>query len=72
MAFDVLSAHAPNPFEPVSLDKAADEGLNILQSPRVGYFRRSRTIKGKRAPLSCKEMSRHIEGGPGALATLNS
>ncbi|KAH6797836.1 Single hybrid motif superfamily protein [Perilla frutescens var. hirtella] len=53
MVSDVLSAHAPNPFE-------------------VGYFRRSRTIKGKRAPLSCKEISRHIEGGPGALATLNS
>ncbi|CAA2965767.1 Hypothetical predicted protein [Olea europaea subsp. europaea] len=39
------------------LDKAADEGLLILQSPRVGYFRRSRTIKGKRAPPSCKEVS---------------
>ncbi|KAI3463385.1 hypothetical protein Pfo_020048 [Paulownia fortunei] len=38
------------------LDKAADEGLMILQSPRVGYFRRSRTIKGKRAPPSCKEV----------------
>ncbi|XP_042516317.1 uncharacterized protein LOC122090698 isoform X2 [Macadamia integrifolia] len=37
------------------LDKAVDEGLVILQSPRVGFFRRSRTIKGKRAPLSCKE-----------------
>ncbi|KAL0397092.1 UNVERIFIED_CONTAM: hypothetical protein Scaly_0157600 [Sesamum calycinum] len=37
------------------LDKAADQGLKILQSPRVGYFRRSRTIKGKRAPPSCKE-----------------
>lgn len=66
------------------LDKAADEGLVILQSPRVniqwffsmkndglywvfvslnlywmqvGYFRRSRTIKGKKAPPSCKEVS---------------
>ncbi|PPD79470.1 hypothetical protein GOBAR_DD23622 [Gossypium barbadense] len=30
------------------LDKAADEGL-------VGFLMRSRTIKGKRAPPSCKE-----------------
>ncbi|KAK6912181.1 hypothetical protein RJ641_024274 [Dillenia turbinata] len=37
------------------LDKAVDEGLVIIQSPRVGFFRRSRTIKGKRAPPSCKE-----------------
>lgn len=63
-------------------DKAADEGLMILQSPKVrnenfmciyflkspglrsfnsdmlqvGFFRRSRTIKGKRAPPSCKEV----------------
>ncbi|GFP93103.1 hypothetical protein PHJA_001454600, partial [Phtheirospermum japonicum] len=39
------------------LDKAADEGLAILQSPRVGFFRRSRTIKGKKTPPSCKEVS---------------
>ncbi|KAI3455350.1 hypothetical protein Pfo_012013 [Paulownia fortunei] len=44
------------------LDKAADEGLVILQSPRVGYFRRSRTIKGKRAPPSCKEKDIVKEG----------
>ncbi|KAK6153733.1 hypothetical protein DH2020_013372 [Rehmannia glutinosa] len=44
------------------LDKAADEGLMILQSPRVGYFRRSRTIKGKRAPPSCKEKDIVKEG----------
>ncbi|THG06231.1 hypothetical protein TEA_019816 [Camellia sinensis var. sinensis] len=44
------------------LDKAADEGLVIIQSPRVGYFRRSRTIKGKRAPLSCKEKQAVKEG----------
>uniref|UniRef100_A0A5B7AMQ0 Lipoyl-binding domain-containing protein n=1 Tax=Davidia involucrata TaxID=16924 RepID=A0A5B7AMQ0_DAVIN len=44
------------------LDKAADEGLLILQSPRVGYFRRSRTIKGKRAPPSCKEKQMVKEG----------
>ncbi|KAL8522320.1 hypothetical protein ACS0TY_012458 [Phlomoides rotata] len=44
------------------LDKAADEGLMILKSPRVGYFRRSRTIKGKRAPPSCKEKDTVKEG----------
>ncbi|KAF8406959.1 hypothetical protein HHK36_006080 [Tetracentron sinense] len=44
------------------LDKATDEGLVILQSPRVGYFRRSRTIKGKRAPPSCKEKQTVKEG----------
>ncbi|XP_011081230.1 uncharacterized protein LOC105164303 isoform X1 [Sesamum indicum] len=44
------------------LDKAADQGLKILQSPRVGYFRRSRTIKGKRAPPSCKEKDIVKEG----------
>ncbi|OIT02795.1 PREDICTED: uncharacterized protein LOC109227425 [Nicotiana attenuata] len=44
------------------IDKAADEGLVIIQSPRVGYFRRSRTIKGKRAPPSCKEKQQVKEG----------
>nr|AJE63432.1 biotin carboxyl carrier protein of acetyl-CoA carboxylase [Jatropha curcas] len=44
------------------LDKAVDEGLMILQSPRVGFFRRSRTIKGKRAPPSCKEKQIVKEG----------
>ncbi|PKI48512.1 uncharacterized protein LOC116215649 [Punica granatum] len=44
------------------LDKAADEGLVILQSPRVGFFRRSRTIKGKRAPPACKEKQIAKEG----------
>ncbi|KAJ0074765.1 hypothetical protein Patl1_34461 [Pistacia atlantica] len=44
------------------LDKAADEGLMILQSPKVGFFRRSRTIKGKRAPPSCKEKQIVKEG----------
>ncbi|XP_042062827.1 biotin carboxyl carrier protein of acetyl-CoA carboxylase-like [Salvia splendens] len=44
------------------LDKAVDEGLAILQSPRVGYFRRSWTIKGKRAPPSCKEKDIVKEG----------
>lgn len=44
------------------LDRAADEGLMILLSPRVGFFRRSRTIKGKRAPPSCKEKQIVKEG----------
>ncbi|KAJ8560677.1 hypothetical protein K7X08_022537 [Anisodus acutangulus] len=44
------------------IDKAADEGSVIIQSPRVGYFRRSRTIKGKRAPPSCKEKQQVKEG----------
>lgn len=44
------------------LDKAADEGLVIITSPRVGFFRTSRTIKGKRAPPSCKEKQIVKEG----------
>nr|KJB70577.1 hypothetical protein B456_011G080900 [Gossypium raimondii] len=44
------------------LDKAADEGLVILQSPKVGFFMISRTIKGKRAPPSCKEKQIVKEG----------
>ncbi|XP_059642782.1 uncharacterized protein LOC132284674 [Cornus florida] len=44
------------------LDESTDEGLVILQSPKVGYFRRSRTIKGKRAPPSCKEKQIVKEG----------
>lgn len=44
------------------LDKAADEGIAILLSPRVGFFRRSRTIKGKRAPPPCKEKQIVKEG----------
>ncbi|XP_028766331.1 uncharacterized protein LOC114724188 isoform X1 [Neltuma alba] len=46
------------------LDKAADEGLVIVTSPRVGFFRTSRTIKGKRAPPSCKEKQIVKEGQP--------
>ncbi|GAV84364.1 Biotin_lipoyl domain-containing protein, partial [Cephalotus follicularis] len=42
------------------LGKAADEGLMIIQSP--GFFRRSRTIKGKRTPPSCKEKQEVKEG----------
>ncbi|XP_078428029.1 single hybrid motif superfamily protein [Wolffia australiana] len=44
------------------LDSASDEGLAILQSPKVGFFRRSRTIKGKRGPPSCKEKQVVKEG----------
>ncbi|PWA64267.1 biotin/lipoyl attachment [Artemisia annua] len=44
------------------LDTAADEGLTIIQSPRVGFFRRSRTIKGKKAPPACKEKQVVKEG----------
>ncbi|XP_017648094.1 uncharacterized protein LOC108488324 [Gossypium arboreum] len=44
------------------LDKAADEGLVILQSPKVGFFMRSRTIKVKHAPPSCKEKQIVKEG----------
>ncbi|XP_026460236.1 uncharacterized protein LOC113361084 [Papaver somniferum] len=44
------------------VDDATDEGLVILSSPKVGFFRRSRTIKGKRAPPSCKEKQVVKEG----------
>ncbi|CAN8259201.1 unnamed protein product [Cochlearia groenlandica] len=40
----------------------ADQGLLILQSPKVGFFRRSKTIKGKRTPSSCKEKDQVKEG----------
>ncbi|KAK9101941.1 hypothetical protein Sjap_019195 [Stephania japonica] len=46
------------------IEKATDEGLVILQSPRVGFFRRSRTIKKKRAPPACKEKQLVKEGQP--------
>lgn len=44
------------------LESASDDGLVILQSPKVGFFRTSRTIKGKRAPPSCKEKQQVKEG----------
>ncbi|CAI0422500.1 unnamed protein product, partial [Linum tenue] len=44
------------------LDRAADEGIVILPSPRVGVFQRSRTIKGKRTPPACKEKQIVKEG----------
>ncbi|XP_010450353.1 PREDICTED: uncharacterized protein LOC104732503 isoform X2 [Camelina sativa] len=34
----------------------------ILQSPKVGFYRRSKTIKGKRMPSSCKEKDQVKEG----------
>lgn len=37
------------------LKTAIDEGLVIIKSPKVGVFRRSRTIKGKLMPPPCKE-----------------
>ncbi|KAL1195313.1 Biotin carboxyl carrier protein of acetyl-CoA carboxylase 2 [Cardamine amara subsp. amara] len=43
-------------------NRASDEGLVILQSPTVGYFRRSKTIKGKRTPTICKEKDIVKEG----------
>ncbi|XP_010545778.1 PREDICTED: uncharacterized protein LOC104818035 [Tarenaya hassleriana] len=44
------------------VDRAADEGLVTLRSPKVGFFRRSRAIKGKRTPPSCKEKDVVKEG----------
>ncbi|XP_075100954.1 uncharacterized protein LOC107831120 [Nicotiana tabacum] len=38
------------------------DGISILYVMQVGYFRRSRTIKGKRAPPSCKEKQQVKEG----------
>ncbi|XP_050234438.1 uncharacterized protein LOC126682731 [Mercurialis annua] len=59
-----LAISKPEPVSGVQsiIDRAADEGLKILLSPRVGFFRRSRTIKGKRAPPSCKEKQIVKEG----------
>ncbi|XP_031090869.1 uncharacterized protein LOC115995862 [Ipomoea triloba] len=37
------------------LARAAEEGFVVIQSLRVGFFRRSRTVKGKSGPPSCKE-----------------
>ncbi|KAL4195017.1 hypothetical protein AMTRI_Chr05g62430 [Amborella trichopoda] len=44
------------------LEAAADEGLVIINSPKVGYFRRARTVKGKRGPAACKEKQIVKEG----------
>ncbi|WCJ40597.1 Single hybrid motif superfamily protein [Euphorbia peplus] len=58
----VISKPAPIGRSQSFLDRATDEGFMILNSPRVGFFRRSRTIKGKRAPPSCKEKQTVKEG----------
>lgn len=44
------------------LDKAADEGLLILKSPKVGTFRRCLTRKGKVFPPACREKQMVKEG----------
>uniref|UniRef100_A0A7C9CYM3 Acetyl-CoA carboxylase n=1 Tax=Opuntia streptacantha TaxID=393608 RepID=A0A7C9CYM3_OPUST len=44
------------------LERAADEGLVIIRSPKVGFFQRSRTIKGRRAPPACEEKQLVKEG----------
>ncbi|XP_010921122.1 uncharacterized protein [Elaeis guineensis] len=41
---------------------ASDEGLVMLPSPKVGFFRTSCTIKGRRAPPLCKEKQEVKEG----------
>ncbi|KAK1297871.1 hypothetical protein QJS10_CPB14g01092 [Acorus calamus] len=45
-----------------SVDTSQEEGLDILPSPKVGFFKRSRTINGKRMAPSCKEGQEVIEG----------
>ncbi|KAF5174893.1 Single hybrid motif superfamily protein, partial [Thalictrum thalictroides] len=57
-----ISKSTPSGENRTLLEKATDEGLVVLNSPRVGFFRRSRTIKGKRAPPPCKENQSVKEG----------
>ncbi|KAK1312605.1 hypothetical protein QJS10_CPA07g00602 [Acorus calamus] len=45
-----------------SVDTSQEEGLDILPSPKVGFFKRSRTINGKRMAPSCKEGQEVLEG----------
>ncbi|RAL41337.1 hypothetical protein DM860_010131 [Cuscuta australis] len=45
-----------------SIVKAADEGLVIIRSPKVGIFKRSRTIRGRLARPSCQEKQQVKEG----------
>ncbi|VFQ87342.1 unnamed protein product [Cuscuta campestris] len=45
-----------------SLVKAADEGLVIIRSPKVGIFKRSRTIRGRLTRPSCQEKQQVKEG----------
>ncbi|CAK9263383.1 unnamed protein product [Sphagnum jensenii] len=37
------------------LEAAADAGLLFVTSPKVGYFRKGRVVKGKRGPPLCQE-----------------
>ncbi|CAM6039721.1 unnamed protein product [Sphagnum compactum] len=37
------------------LEAAADAGLLFVTSPKVGYFRKGRVVKGKRGPPLCEE-----------------
>lgn len=37
------------------LEAAADEGLLFITSPKVGLFRKGRTVKGKSGPSLCEE-----------------
>ncbi|CAN6457237.1 unnamed protein product [Victoria cruziana] len=62
VALSVLGREPPPGNVPMLQEKTADEGLILLKSPKVGYFRRSRTIKGKRAPPACKEKDTVKEG----------
>ncbi|KAG6551495.1 hypothetical protein Mapa_006918 [Marchantia paleacea] len=38
------------------LESAADEGLLFVKSPKVGYFRKGRVVKGKSGPPLCEEV----------------
>ncbi|PIA37574.1 hypothetical protein AQUCO_03000265v1 [Aquilegia coerulea] len=57
-----ISKPTPSGENRTMLEKATDEGLVILNSPRVGIFRRSRTIKEKRLPPPCQENQSVKEG----------
>ncbi|XP_031474112.1 uncharacterized protein LOC116246393 isoform X2 [Nymphaea colorata] len=61
-ALALLEREPPAGNAPKLLESAADAGLILLKSPKVGYFRRSRTIKGKRAPPACNEKQVVKEG----------
>jgi biotin carboxyl carrier protein len=37
------------------LEAAADAGLLFVTSPKVGYFRKGRVVKGKKGPPLCEE-----------------
>ncbi|BBN19603.1 acetyl-CoA carboxylase biotin carboxyl carrier protein [Marchantia polymorpha subsp. ruderalis] len=44
------------------LESAADEGLLFVKSPKVGYFRKGRVVKGKSGPPLCEEGQSIKEG----------